>query len=326
MEMLTDGFVRNQLLERKRRLDSVVAVSPEDPGLRRLLKEIDSALERMDRGTYGLCEACHESIEAERLASDPLVRYCLDHLTPAERSALEQDLETAARMQRDLLPPPQWRFDGWEAAYHYAPLGAVSGDYCDVVVRGDEAFLIVGDAAGKGITASMLMSHLHAIFRTLIAVGLPVDQLVERASRLFCESTLSAYFATLVCLRVLGDGSIEFCNAGHCPPLLVQEGQVARLEPTGVPVGMFCEGSYAMRRAKLMPGDTLFIYTDGASEARSGADEEFGERRLADCVSRYRGLPPAELVRACLGELEQFLAGARRSDDLTLMALRRVPR
>ena len=249
---LTDVFFREQLLERRDRLHSAMAVSRQAGSLAALLNEVDSALSRLDEGTYGLCETCHDSVEKTRLLADPLVRYCLDHLTPDQRRVLEDDLDLASQIQRELLPQEDLTLDGWQVAYHYRTLGPVSGDYCDVIKSpegGKDWFFILGDASGKGVAASMLMAHLHAIFRALVATGLPMRQLVERASRVFCESTVSPYFATLVCGRARTSGEIELCNAGHCRPLVIQEGQVTRLEATGLPLGLFCEGQYLLKHS-----------------------------------------------------------------------------
>jgi phosphoserine phosphatase RsbU/P len=322
----TDRFLRDQLLERRRRLEGAIAISQSAANLAQLLSEVDSALERMDEGVFGICETCHDTIEKDRLIADPLVRYCLDHLTREQRSALEQDLELAARMQREMLPSPHTKFAGWEAYYHYKGLGAVSGDYCDLIQHecdGGNLYFILGDASGKGVAASMLMSHLHAIFRTLIETAEPLDRLMMRASRIFCESALSPYFATLVCGKASASGEIEIGNAGHCPPLLLQDGKATKFEATGAPLGMFCEGSYSSQRFKLAPGDTLFLYSDGLTEARNHADEDYGEARLADLIAQGHNLEPKTLVDSCLQDLEGFLAGVPLHDDLTLMALRR---
>jgi hypothetical protein len=101
-------------------------------------------------------------------------------------------------------------------------------------------FSAIGDVAGKGVAAAMLMSHLSAMLRTLITVGLPLSDLMERASRVFCESTLPMHYATLVCGRASSSGEIEVCNAGHPPPLLVRADEIERLDATGLPIGMFC--------------------------------------------------------------------------------------
>ena len=130
----------------------------------------NAALARMDEGTFGTCETCHDSVEKERLLSDPLIRFCLDHLTHEEQRALESDLELAARIQKGLLPPPEMSAAGWQVRYHYEPLGPVSGDYCDVLESDSGLLFLFGDVSGKGVAASMLMSHLHATFRSLARV------------------------------------------------------------------------------------------------------------------------------------------------------------
>jgi sigma-B regulation protein RsbU (phosphoserine phosphatase) len=89
----------------------------------RLLGEVDSALERMDKGTYGLCEVCHEDIETDRLMADPLTRFCLDHLTTDQQRALEADLELASKIQSALLPQRELRLPGWDFSYHYEAVG-----------------------------------------------------------------------------------------------------------------------------------------------------------------------------------------------------------
>lgn len=326
-DVVMDSFLREQLQDRRNRLESVVAVSKGDAGLLQLLNEVDSALQRMEAGTYGICEVCHEPVERDRLLADPLVRLCLDHLTPDQRRALEDDLHLASQIQRELLPKPDLAFEGWEVSYHYRTLGPVSGDYCDLVTGANgkkELFFILGDASGKGVAASMLMAHLHAIFRTLIAADLPVDQLVERASRLFCESTASPYFATLVCGRARTSGEVELCNAGHCPSLLIQAGEVIKLEATGLPLGLFCEGHYSVRSLQLRPGDSLLLYTDGLTEARSVSDEEYGEARLLRLIGGHHAFGPRDLVHTCLNDLARFLSGAPLKDDLTVMAIHRA--
>jgi phosphoserine phosphatase RsbU/P len=323
----TDGFIREQLQDRRERLLAAVPTSSEPARLTALLGEVDSALARMEAGTYGICEECHDTIEKSRLVCDPLIRYCLDHLTREERTALEQDLELAARMQRDMLPQPHTQVGSWEVFHHYRGLGPVSGDYCDVICAdgdGQSLFFALGDASGKGVAASMLMAHLHAIFRTLVPSGLPVDGLMTQASRVFRESAIAPHFATLVCGRAKASGEIELSNAGHCPPLLLQNSRARRIEGSGLPLGLFANGCYCSQTVELNPGDTLLIYTDGTSEARNRSDVEYGEPRLAQIAARSRGLGAKGLVGACLEDLDTFLAGAPLADDLTLMAIRRV--
>lgn len=319
------AILRDQLIERRHQLETVTPPSAAAGQVMRLLQEVDAALQRMEAGTFGLCEACAEPIETERLLADPLGRFCLDHLRPGERRALEQDLDLASRIQRELLPKHDARVDGWEVAYHYQPVGPVSGDYCDLI-RGapGELYFLIGDVAGKGIAAAMLMSHLSAMLRTLISLGLPLTELVERASRVFCESTLPAAYATLVCGRTSAAGEIEICNAGHPPPLVIRDGAVAALGATGLPIGMFCSVQFSSRTEQLAAGDTLLLYTDGLTEAQNPAGVEYGVERLSATAASASRLPPQAVVEACVREVGAFRHAPALTDDLTIMALQRV--
>lgn len=326
MAAITDPFLQSQLEERKRRLEDALTRNTENASLSQLLEEVDSALDRMEHGAYGICEECHDSIERDRLLADPLVRLCLDHLTAPERRRLEEDLELASRVQQRLLPHRPFTAHGWRAHYHYEPLGVVSGDYCDLIApeNGEEGLLfLLGDVSGKGVAASLLMTHLHAMFRSLASVGLPLAEMMGRANRLLCESTTAGQFATLVCGRAARSGEVEISSAGHCPVLAVRNGDVPRFESTGMPLGMFCDGDYPAHRTKLEPGDSLFLFTDGASEARDPSGAEYGVDRLAKLVGCRRTLAPEALAAACLKELHDFSLGAPKADDLTLLVLRR---
>ncbi len=157
---------------------------------------------------------------------------------------------------------------------------------------------------------SVLTAHLNALFRTLQALELPLDQLVARANRIFCETMLSGHFATLVCGRASAAGSIELANAGHCAPLLLGAGQAKPLEATGLPLGVFATAKYGIRRIELAPGDSLLFYTDGFTEACNAAGVEYGTQRFARLVAAHGELPPEELTRECLADLAAFQGGA----------------
>ncbi|HAF14640.1 MAG TPA: hypothetical protein DCK93_02720 [Blastocatellia bacterium] len=320
-----EPLLREQLIDRRHKLETAAEVFPRPDELRRLLDEVDAALQRMDKGAYGLCEVCFEPVETERLIADPLTRFCLGHLTPNEQRALEDDLNLAAQIQSALLPKANQKFAGWEVAYHFQPAGLVSGDYCDLINgEGQSLHFVLGDVSGKGVAASMLMAHLHAMFRTLVSINLPLEQMVERASRVFCESTLPTQYATLVYGRADQSGTIELCNAGHLPPLVVQDGKVASIAATGLPVGIFCSESFTVNRVHLRQGDTLFLYTDGLSESLDGTGNEYGADRLAKLLNENNHLSPDAIISLCKHELHTFAAGRSLKDDLTLMAIRRT--
>lgn len=327
MADITDSYLRERLLERRERLESVIAGSQEHTDLTQLLSQVDSALQRMEEGTYGICETCHDPIERDRLAVDPLLRLCLPHLTEHQQRALEQDLELASQIQRELLPKQNLRVGGWEVHYHYEAAGLISGDYCDLLSRetdgGGLAFAL-GDISGKGVASSMMMTQLRAIFRMLASGDLPVHLQAERANRVFCETTVSNYFATLVFGRAGLSGEIEISNAGHCPPLLVQGGKVTMIEATGLPLGLFCNGQYTTRKFQLKKGESLVLFTDGLAEAVNNYDSEYGTERLSKVVDQNQAASPQALLRACLDDLAAFTAGTPKRDDLTIMVIRRT--
>ncbi|MGD8377936.1 MAG: SpoIIE family protein phosphatase, partial [Acidobacteriota bacterium] len=274
----SEGPWRHQLEERRRRLVARPELR-ERRDVRRLLREVDAALARIDRGAFGACGGCHERIETDRLLADPLTGVCLDCLTREQAAALERDLELAASIQDGLLPPADLRAAGWRIAYRYRPLGTVSGDYCDVLTPadpGEPLHFLLGDVAGKGVAASLLMASLHAIFRSLAPTGLPLHALVERANRLFCESTLTSSYATVVAGRLFPSGTLEVVNAGHPAPLIAGAEGSLEVPATGLPLGLFCEATFESIRLDLGAGDLLLLYTDGVSEARNGAREAYG--------------------------------------------------
>lgn len=332
MPGIADPYLREQLEKRRQQLKTNIAVLPADDAeaaapLLDLLHEVDSAVERMDEGTYGICEACHDTLGHERLITDPLAQMCLDCLTGEEQRALERDLELAARIQRGLLPQADTRFQDWRIHYRYKPAGVVSGDYCDVIpsATGDgKVIFLLGDVTGKGVAASLLMTHLHAMFRSLAGIGLELDKLVEMVNRLFCESTIAGQYATLVCGRIGRDGEVEIASAGHFPALLLGKNGVSRIEATGLPLGMFTNSSYAVRRARLAPDDVLLLYTDGISEARDPSGNEYGIGGISLAAGESYGLTPEALVAACMKDLERHSSGTRQADDQTLMAVQRV--
>jgi sigma-B regulation protein RsbU (phosphoserine phosphatase) len=317
-------YLGTELERRRERLLSAARVTGNDPSIRALLASVDDALARLQHGTFGICETCHDSIEAERLLCNPLLRFCLDHLSQEEQRALENDLTLAAKIQRALLPRADWSAKGWQARYHYQPANLVSGDYCDLI-ESDGAFLfLLGDVAGKGVAASMLMSHLHATFRALAGQNLPLQEMVAHANRLFCESTTAGQYATLIVGRAWPDGKVEYASAGHLPLLHITTSGVCSRAATGVPLGMFCGNAFPVGELTLELGESLFLYTDGLTEIFNAQGDEYGVTRVKSLAARYSMVHPEKLLAGYLDEIRDFSSATKRSDDLTLLVLRRT--
>jgi len=319
-----------QLVERRRRVEDLIARGGPARQLEDFLSQIDEALDRFAAGTYGLCDACHEPIEAVRLRADPVIRLCLAHLTPSESLALERDLELASRVQATLLPPRQMTAGGWQIVYQYAPLATVSGDYVDVIRPdggdGSPLLFLFGDIAGKGVAASMLMAHLHASMRTLVDLGFPLAQMMARANRVFCESTMLDHYATLVCGRLDSTGGLELLNPGHCPPLLLHEGSATPLEATGLPVGLFCVEDFTSRPSGARRGGKTTSRSwrlGGRRNRRGGASRRRDRTRLLRSAPSPGRLPDVtvRLAGRLVGPLERLEFGCDLGSNLLHLVL-----
>lgn len=315
--------IKEQLYERKERLENVVQNMNDPSRLFNLLKEVDAALERMDNGTYGMCDVCHDPIEVDRLLVDPLITVCLDHLNKEQQRTLELDLEMAAKIQHGLLPKNNALINGWEFSYYYNPLHAVGGDFCDLIPQGSDSLLFVlGDVAGKGISASLMTSHLHALVRSLLSFNLPLTEIVKRSNMLFCESTIGSNYATMVFGKANTNGEVEICVAGHNPPLLVQEGRLVSIHATGIPVGLFCNFDYEATKITLTPGDFILLYTDGLTESVFN-EVEYGEKRLQERLLDTMKFSPTNVIDYLIKDQKSYLKDSPPTDDVTIAVIRK---
>jgi phosphoserine phosphatase RsbU/P len=317
------SLVRDQLLARREKLEAA-AVKSQTANLVQLLDQVDKALNRVAVGSFGECAHCKGTVEAERLLADPLVRFCLDCLQPAEQRMLEQDLELAARIQAGLLPQQDFAAGGWKTSYHYEPAGLVSGDYCDLLQDGQHLYFMIGDVSGKGIAASMLMANLHATFRALVPSHLPLNQLVERANRIFCGSTLPTQYATLIVGKADEFGNVEICNGGHPAPLHVGPNGANVVRAEGLPVGLFHDQSFSTKTFRVAPGEAVVVYTDGLSEAENPAGAQYADS-LRVLLSQCHSLSSREMVERCMREVLAFRGGSPKLDDQTILALQFLP-
>jgi sigma-B regulation protein RsbU (phosphoserine phosphatase) len=315
--------IKNHLVERRGRLQENLKYVPDAATLYNLLQQVDAALERIDNGSYGICDVCHDPVEPERLMIDPLLTVCLDHLNHQQKKALEQDLELAIKIQRNLLPENHLTVNSWDFCYHYSPAGTVSGDFCDFIKLDDNSVLFVlGDVSGKGIAASLMMSHLHALIRSLLSFNLPVNEIVTRANRLFCESTMSTHYATMVFGKASQNGEVELCVAGHNPPLLISNKKITALSATGIPVGLFSQSDYELIKFDMQKGDSLVLYTDGLTEA-SVNDTEYGEERLKNQLFHSGVNSPQHIINKIITDQKDFLSSSPQIDDVTIVVLKK---
>jgi serine phosphatase RsbU (regulator of sigma subunit) len=247
----------------------------------------------------------------------------------AERRRLAQELELARHIQVALLPTLLPAVPGYEILAGNVPSRGVSGDLYTVAVHPERGLVtcMVADVSGKGMAAALLVASLEALAMGAIEVGHPPDEICVRvARRLFARTPPEKYATAFVAQIDPATHRLEWSSAGHNPALLVRRaGEALRLGCSGPPLGLLPAPAYRLQRTELGPGDLLFVYTDGITEAVDPDDVEFGLERLEAIVRRHAAAPLAELRAAIELELQAFVRGVPYADDRTLLLLRRLP-
>jgi len=248
-------------------------------------------------------------------------------LEVADRLSLKNDLEIAREIQQAMLPKGPFQADGIEAFGMTRPANTVGGDFYDVIPLGDGRVLVtLGDVAGKGSPAALLMALLLAMLRTLVDVGLDVAELVSRLNVQVMRQAPSTRFITLF-LGVFdpATGELEYVNAGQNPPLLRRSsGAYDRLREGGVALGMFERAQYKRGRTTMAPGDLLVMYSDGITEAENPMGLPFDEAGLQRVVDTRTWGTAKELGWAAFEAVERHANGRRLLDDLTVLVVRRL--
>lgn len=239
----------------------------------------------------------------------------------AERR-VRQELEIARQVQARLFPQTLPVLRSLEYAGACVQTRQVGGDYYDFLDLGQERLgLVVGDIAGKGMPAALLMANLQANLRSQCAIAIEQpEQLLRSVNRLFYENTADNAFATLF-YSEFDDKTrrLRYANCGHLPCLVLHEdGSVEHLDSTAPVVGLFAEWECPTAERQLLPGDTFAIYTDGITESFNDRQEEFGEQRLIDALQRHRALRPTDVIDAVFDEVRQF-SPHEQGDDFTLI-------
>jgi phosphoserine phosphatase RsbU/P len=247
-------------------------------------------------------------------------------LEVADRLSLKGELEVAREIQLAMLPSGTYATADIEICGSTRPANTVGGDFYDVLPLADGRVIIaVGDVAGKGSPAALLMALLLAMLRTLVDEALEPRPLVERLNlQIWRHSPASRFITIFYAVYTPSTGSLTYVNAGQNPPLIRRgDGSYERLGATGVALGMFDQSTYASVDTRIDPGEMLILYSDGITEAENPAGQPLEEPGLQAIVNTYVTDTPAELGAHILKEVESYAQASRFTDDLTILILKR---
>lgn len=247
-------------------------------------------------------------------------------LEVADRLSLKSELEVAREIQLAMLPSGTFTAGDIEICGATRPANTVGGDFYDVLPLNDgRVILALGDVAGKGSPAALLMALLLAVLRTLVDEELEPEALTERLNAQIWRHSPSSRFITIFyAVYSPADGGLTYVNAGQNPPLIRrQNGGFERLMSTGVALGMFDQSTYTAARTHIHPGEQLIMYSDGITEAESPSGQPLEETGLQAIVDAHPDASPAQLGAEIVKAVERHAQAPRFADDLTILILRR---
>jgi sigma-B regulation protein RsbU (phosphoserine phosphatase) len=246
----------------------------------------------------------------------------------ADRLSLKNDLEIAREIQQAMLPRAPYVATGVEAFGLTRPANTVGGDFYDILPLEDGRVAIaVGDVAGKGSPAALLMALLLAILRTLVDERLGLAALMTRLNAQVIRHAPRSRFVTLLYgVYDPSTGLLTYVNAGHLPPVVRRaDGAIERLTEGGIALGMFDYSEYQTGQVFLQPGDRVVLYSDGVTEAENPTGTPFEDAGLEAVLAAHPDADPDALCGAIVSAVERYAADRRLADDVTLLVLQRRP-
>jgi sigma-B regulation protein RsbU (phosphoserine phosphatase) len=242
----------------------------------------------------------------------------------AEKERIGSELRIASNIQNGMLPKTFPPYPDLEELTLYGALTSakeVGGDLYDFSVRDQELFFCIGDVSGKGVPASLVMAVTRSLFRSVSSRIDDPGEIISQMNNAMSEMNENTMFVTLfIGVFNFHTGSLAYSNAGHCAPVLL--GGETTLIPVdaNIPIGIMPDWQYSCQQTSIKPGQTLFLYTDGLTEAENGKLEQFGEERLLKALAQS-DTAPRPLIEGIKQSVHSFVGSAEQSDDLTMLAI-----
>ena len=258
-----------------------------------------------------------------------LVKY-IEELkdTTAEKASIERDLRIASSIQMGMLPedfPTKAEREDVQLYATLTPAKEVGGDLFDFYFRGNKLFFCIGDVSGKGVPASLFMAVTRSVFRTVSAHESKPDRIMSTINTTIADMNKTHMFVTLfVGVLDLSTGMLHYCNAGHDAPLLVGAGVGELPCDPNIPVGFMPSWEYSLQEALIYEDTTIFLFTDGLTEAMNADHELFRMERVIDVATKVLSMKeqePHHFIEHMTNAVHEFVGDAEQSDDLTMMAI-----
>lgn len=286
----------------------------------------------MNRGAYDFITKPIDLKDLEITVEKSLKEIEIYKLALSSRDkliALQQELDIATVIQTSILPktfPPFPERKEFDIYAKMIPAKEVGGDLYDFfLIDKNRLGVIIGDVSGKGIAAALLMAVCKTLLKSTAHKGMPVDNVLSEVNNILVDDSPSNMFIT-VFYGVLDtrSGAFEYCNAGHNPPYLISaDGKIKSLDNVGgLLLGIMKDVEYESNIITIKPGESLFFYTDGVTEAFNKENEEFAESRLKEFLLNKNLLSTNNLVEQVLDDVKTFTAGTEQSDDITCLAVK----
>ncbi len=280
-------------------------------------------LDGRERGTL-LSSATQSSLEAFAAQAAIAIDSARLYAEAAERAKLERDWRVAAQIQQALLPEPRWSGATYDLAATSVPCRTIGGDFFDYLdLPGGEFGFSLGDVAGKGPPAALLATAVQSNFVAQAPVATDPADLMARLNRALLRRQVEARFATMFYGALTPDGLLRYSNAGQEPPVVVRAGGVVSALDVGGPVlGLLSVAAYEFGAATLEPGDIVVVCSDGITEARNVAGDEYGRDRLNEILSGEHGHDPESVLDRLMVSVTEFAGAEPQNDDITTLVLR----
>jgi len=248
--------------------------------------------------------------------------------TTAAKERIESDLRIAGEIQASMLPRTFPPFPDREEFGIFAtmePAKEVGGDFYDFFfIKENKLCFLIGDVSGKGVPAALFMAATRTLLKTAALRDIPPEEILFQVNNTLCPDNDACMFATIACAILNTEtGEVELSSAGHNPPMIYRSGQdfVFVDVPKGIAAGVMEDVGYDKIALPLKPGDILFLYTDGVTEAMNPEDKIFSEERLQQCLSGVKPSDVENVINRVRAEITTFVREAFQSDDITMLAL-----